>query len=77
MISDPSNGLELLHHACSHVRSSWDIRMDRVQAQANLDARAILFTCANKILREYGLGITREEVEGAAIIEKGSGCRVI
>lgn len=63
-------GLNELHRAMFHVRANWDLRMNREEAQAHFQARAILFNCSNLILREHGIGISREEVEGAAIIER-------
>lgn len=65
-------GLDIIHNASAHVRSQWTIGMNREEAQSNLNARAILFNCSNQILREHGLGISKEEVEGAAIIERDS-----
>jgi hypothetical protein len=62
--------LDMLHDACVYVRDRWDVRMQRPEAQANLEARAILFNCSNQILREHGCSISKEEVEGAAIIER-------
>lgn len=69
---NPEFGLDVLHNASVHVRHQWKIGMNREEAQANLNARAILFNASNQILREHGLGISREEVEGAAIIERES-----
>jgi hypothetical protein len=46
--------------------------MFREEAKANLDARAILFNCSNQIFREYDCPISKEEIEGAAIIERES-----
>ena len=68
---NPEFGLDVLHNATAHVRHQWKIGMNREAAKSNLDARAILFNCSNRILAEHGLGISREEVEGAAIIRKG------
>jgi hypothetical protein len=65
-------GLGILHNACAYVQHQWKIGMNREEATANLGARAILFNCSNLILREHGMGISREEVEGAAIIERES-----
>lgn len=62
--------LDMLHDACVYVRDSWDVRMTKDQAKANLDARAILFNCSNMIFKEHGCPISKEEVEGAAIIER-------
>lgn len=64
--------LDMLHDACEYVRNQWDVRTDRAQAKANLDARAILFNCSNRIFEEAGCGITRAEMEGAAILERGA-----
>jgi hypothetical protein len=72
MNTGPCIALDILHRASRHVREQWDVRFDRPSAKANLDARAILFNCSNQILRENGMGISREEVEGAAIIERES-----
>jgi hypothetical protein len=55
--------LDMLHGACVYLRN-------RYEAQANMNARAILFNCTNLIFREQGCGISREEVEGAVIIER-------
>ena len=64
------NGVDVLCGASVYLSDQWDVRMKRDQAQANLEARAILFNCSNKIFAEYGCGITRAEVEGAIIIER-------
>jgi hypothetical protein len=69
---NPEFGLDMLHNASGHIRHQWKIGMNREEAKANLDARAVLFNCSNRILTEHGLGISREEVEGAAIIERES-----
>lgn len=68
--SDPGLALDMLHGASGHIREEWSVRLDRDAAKANLDARAILFNCANRILREFDLGISKEEIEGAVIIER-------
>lgn len=65
-----AEGLDMLHRAMFHVREQWSVHLERPQAQANLQARAILFNCSNLIFREHGIGISREELEGAAIIER-------
>jgi len=62
--------LDMLHDACVYIRDNWDVRMQRPEAQANLEARAILFNCSNQILKECGCAISKEEVEGARIIER-------
>lgn len=59
---DPCKALDILHNASGHIRERWHANLDRDSAQANLDARGILFNCANQILRE--------EVEGALILER-------
>lgn len=65
--------LDMLHDAIAHVRKGFSMRMTPAEAQANLDARALLFNCSNLIFKEHGCPISREEVEGAAIIEKELG----
>jgi hypothetical protein len=62
--------LDMLHDACVYVRDSFDVRMSRDEAKANLDARAILFNCSNLIFSEHECPISKAEVEGAAIIER-------
>ena len=62
--------LDILHGACVQVKKVFDVQMTRDEAKANLEARAILFNCSNAILREHGMPITYEEVEGARIIER-------
>jgi hypothetical protein len=69
-MSEANIALDVLHHASEHVRRLYRPTMKRQQAQSNLDARAILFDCSNAILREHGIGISREEIEGAAILER-------
>lgn len=64
--------LEVLHGACQYLRTLWSNELPRNKAKSNLDARAILFNCSNKILQSNRMGITREEVEGAAILERSS-----
>lgn len=63
-------GLQALNHATLHLRDGFDVNMSRNEAQANVDARALLINCANRIFGEHGCPITREEIEGAAIIER-------
>jgi hypothetical protein len=70
---DKCDALDSLHNATVHVRHQWKIGMNREEAKSNLDARAILFNCSNRILTECGLGISRAEVEDAAIIERQLG----
>jgi hypothetical protein len=64
--------LDRLHDACQYVRNNFDVTMSREEAKANLDARAILFNCSNQIFREHNCPISKEEIEGAAIIERES-----
>ena len=68
-------GLNLLHGASEHLKEAFDMRMDHATAQANLEARAILFRLSNRIFWKYGIGISREEIEGATILERNSGKR--
>jgi hypothetical protein len=68
-------GLDALTAACRHIRRQFRINMTRDEAKANLDARAIIWNCSNKILQQCGAGVTREEVEGALIIERELGER--
>lgn len=62
--------LDMLHDAIQYIAAQFDVRMMRAQAKANLEARAIIFGCCNAIFKAHGCGISREEVEGAAIIER-------
>lgn len=64
-----SRALEVLHHASVYVSASFEMKMERAEAKANLEARAILFNCSNRIFAENGCPISREEVEGAAILD--------
>lgn len=64
-----SRALDMLHHASVYVSASFEMKMDRAAAKANLEARVILFNCSNKIFAENGCPISREEVEGAAILD--------
>jgi hypothetical protein len=68
--TDDLLGLDVLHNATQHIRAHFRMDMTRADAQANLDARALIFRCQNKILDEYGECVTREEIEGALIIER-------
>lgn len=61
--------LDALHSASVYLKGHFKLTMTRNEAQANLDARAILFNCSNAILNEFGEGITAAEVEGAAILD--------
>jgi len=64
-------GLDVISRASLHLRKQWaGAEMPRDDAAANLKARAILFNCSNAILTEFGMGISREEFEGAAILER-------
>ena len=63
-------GLDGLHHASGYLKEQFRLGMTRDEAKANLDARAILFNCSNKILESCARGITRAEVEGAIIIDR-------
>jgi hypothetical protein len=60
--------LDMLHDASQYIAAHFDVRMSRSEAHASLEARAIIFNCCNKILKEHGCGISLEEVEGAAIL---------
>lgn len=73
-VIDPKEliALDMLHNACAYIRDQWDVRMNRPQAKANLDARAILFNCSNQIFAEHRCGISEAEVEGAAILERNA-----
>lgn len=65
--------LDALHAACVHLKKQFSIQMTRDEAQANLESRAVLFRCSNRILAEFGAGVTREEVGGALILERELG----
>ncbi|HKD60507.1 MAG TPA: hypothetical protein VKB47_08605 [Terracidiphilus sp.] len=58
-------GLDMLCNAMDHLAAQFDVSWPRELAAANLDARALLFNAAQSIFREYGVPITRAEVEGA------------
>jgi hypothetical protein len=66
-------GLDALHSATAYLRSQFSIAMSREDAKANLDARALLFNCSNRILAQFGQEITYEEVEGAVILDRELG----
>lgn len=72
MKTDTFMALDRMHKASVHLGDRFDVLMTREEAQANLDARAILFNCSNAIFMELGCPISKEEVEGAAIIERES-----
>jgi hypothetical protein len=61
--------LAMLHNALGHLAKSFDSRMTRAEAQANMEARAILFNCSNRILTEYGCGISKADIEAAQAAE--------
>ena len=65
--------LEMLHDASTYISDQFGIHMTRDEAKANFDARAIFFNCSNQIFKEFGCRISREEVEGVAIIERELG----
>ena len=62
--------LDALHNTSQYIRAQFRLDMTRDEAQANLDARALIFRCQNKILDEYGEGVPRAEIEGALIIDR-------
>lgn len=71
--------LDMLHDASQYIAAHFDVRMSRADAQANLEARAIIFNCCNKIFKEHGCGISREEIEGSkcgqcALFRASAGC---
>ena len=63
-------GLDILSRATAYLSRGFHVRMSREEAQANLNARVILFNCSNIIFKARGIGITYEEVEGARILER-------
>lgn len=65
--------LDMFHHASEYLAGEWRDDFPRNEAQANLDARAMLFNASNEIFMRHGMGVTRAEVEGACIIEKAMG----
>lgn len=64
-IAAACEGLDWIHSACAHLRRQFDMKWPRLNAAANLEARAILCNCSNLILKEMGMGITASEVEAA------------
>lgn len=56
--------LDVLHSATVYLKEQFCKSWPRELAQANLEARAILFNRSNAILEENGMGITRDEVYG-------------
>ncbi len=62
--------LGMLHDASQYIAAQFDERMTRAQAKANLEARAIVFGLCNRIFKAHGCGVSREEIEGAAILEE-------
>jgi hypothetical protein len=72
MLEEDRRGLDWLHRANVQLAKQFQMNWPRDLAKANLDARAILFNCSNSIFEQHGIGITRAEVEGAAIIEKNA-----
>jgi hypothetical protein len=67
MSGDDLQALNLLHGASEHLKEAFDMRMDHDAAQANLEARALLFRLSNRIFWKYGMGISREEIEQMAV----------
>jgi hypothetical protein len=68
--SQTSAALDKLHSAAGHLARQFYAHWPREKAKANLDARALLFNCANAILRENGQGISRAEVDGALATQR-------
>jgi hypothetical protein len=62
--------LDILHRGSVQLSKRFNSQMSREEAQANLNARALIFNISNRIFQRYGAGITREEVEGAIVIER-------
>lgn len=62
--------LEMLHSASVYLAAQFDFRMSRAEAQACLEARAILFKACNKIFAENGCGISAQEVAASAVIDR-------
>ena len=62
--------LDMLHDASQYISAQFDVRMTRSQAKANLEARSIIFGLCNRIFKAHGCGISREEIEGAGILEE-------
>ena len=62
--------LDTLHHASVYVACRFRMDMSRIEAQANIEARAIIFNCSNLIFRDNGCPISKEELEGSIIIER-------
>jgi hypothetical protein len=54
--------LDIIHGASVHLDKSFHVDMPRDEAKSNLDARVILFNCANIIFGEHNMKITREEI---------------
>lgn len=63
--SQASLGLDKLHSAMSYLARQFDNSMPRDRAEANLQARALLWNSANAILKEGGEGIGKAEVNRA------------
>ena len=55
--TDDLLALDVLHNATKYIRARFRMDMTRDEAQANLDSRALIFRCQNKILDEYGEGV--------------------
>jgi hypothetical protein len=62
--------LDMLHRISARLNEQFQMDWPREWAQANLEARSLIFNLCNKIFKEHRIGISREEVEGAAIIER-------
>ena len=73
MESEPTEmeerALDMFHRACEYLDRQFQMDWPRDLAQANLEARALLFNASNEIFIRHGQGISSEEVEGAQIIE--------
>jgi hypothetical protein len=65
--------LDKLHSAAIYLRAEFDAKWPRDKAKANLDARALIFNCANAILKENGQGISRAEVDKARAAQRTQG----
>lgn len=66
-------GLRVIDRATRYIKGQFSLRMTKAEAQAHFDARALLLKCANVIFRDAGCPITKEEIEGARIIEREMG----
>jgi hypothetical protein len=66
--------LDILDGAHQHLKGQFDTGMTRVEAAAHFEARVRIWNAQNAILKDLGLGITRQEIQYSTAKHRG-GCR--